>query len=200
MVNSSRKGGAFERRIAVEMSEWWSLGQADDLFWRTPGSGARATNRSKKGKSASFGSGDVLVCDDRGKELLELCTFELKKGYTATTLQDLFDISETRPGTSQIDKFVAASHRASKQSGSLTWALIMERNRRLSLITFPLADVGMRLFRLNKVRTMITCNRTSGTIAPILITASWEEFTSAISPNDFIEAVRTNHTKGDKSS
>ena len=196
MVKSSKKGGAFERKIAVEMSEWWSLGQYDDLFWRTPGSGARATSRTKKGKSTSSGSGDLMACDSRGKLLLKLCAFELKKGYMSTTLQDLFDISETRPGMSQIDKFVAAAHRASQESGSKTWALIMERNRRLPLITFPLEAVGLKMFRSNNVKIMITHNRTIGTIAPILITAGWEDFICSISPKDFVEGIRTSQSKG----
>lgn len=195
MVQSSKKGGAFERRIAVEMSEWWSLGQSDDLFWRTPGSGARATTRTKKGKTTSSGSGDLLACDSRGKLLLKLCTFELKKGYSSTTLQDLFDISESRRGMSQMDKFVAAAHRASQESGSMTWALITERNRRLPLITFPLAAVGLDMFRSNNVRHMVTHNRTSGTVAPILITAGWEDFICSISPNDFVEGIKYNQPR-----
>jgi hypothetical protein len=198
MVKSSKKGGAFERRIAVEMSEWWSLGQSDDLFWRTPGSGARATARTKKGKTTSTGSGDLLACDARGKALLDLCTFELKKGYSKTTLQDLFDIPESRPGMSEIDKFVAAAHRASQESGSTTWALITERDRRLSLITFPLEAVGLKMFRSNDVKTMITHNRTSETVAPILITASWEEFICSISPNDFVEGIRNSQRRGER--
>jgi hypothetical protein len=189
MVNGNKKGGAFERAIAVEMSEWWSLGQADDLFWRTPGSGARATTRTKKGKRTASGSGDLMATDDRGRYLMELCSFELKKGYQATTIQDLFDIPGQRPGLSQMDKFLAAAHRACQESGTRIWALIVQRNRRLPLITFPLAGIGQDLFHDNRVPVMITRNRTTPVLAPLLITSSWPDFICSISPNAFIEEV-----------
>jgi len=41
------KGSSFEREICTILSKWWTNNERDDVFWRTAGSGARATTRSK---------------------------------------------------------------------------------------------------------------------------------------------------------
>jgi hypothetical protein len=189
MVNGSRKGGSFERKVAVELSEWWSDGQDDDLFWRTPGSGARATQRTKKGKKTASGSGDLMATDERGRGLMELVTFELKKGYSATTIQDTFDIPHDRHGSSQMDKFLIAAERASIESGSWTWALITERNRRLPLITFPLSGVGYGMFKDNKIAFMATHVRSMKGFGPI-ITVGWNDFCLKLSPASFTKGIK----------
>jgi len=78
----SRKGSSFERTICKELSLWFTHGERDDVFWRTAGSGARATTRSKQGKSTANSCGDIGALDDIGKKLMDISVWELKKGYT----------------------------------------------------------------------------------------------------------------------
>lgn len=63
---------------------WYSHGERDDIFWRTAGSGARATIRMKNsGKMTSDSAGDISAIHPSGKKLTRMCIFELKRGYSA---------------------------------------------------------------------------------------------------------------------
>ncbi|NBW99644.1 hypothetical protein EBR03_08745, partial [bacterium] len=116
---SSAKGSAWERKFAVELSLWWSCGQADDWFWRVLGSGGRATNRAKKGKSTSGGYGDICATDAKGQELLDICCFELKRGYSTVSVQDMLD----KPGKCQFRDFVDQAKHAASLAGVPYWFL-----------------------------------------------------------------------------
>lgn len=78
----SKKGGAFERDMCRTLSLWFSYGKRDDIFWRTAGSGARATVRMKQGKMTADSAGDISAIHPSGKALTRLCIFELKRGYS----------------------------------------------------------------------------------------------------------------------
>jgi len=75
------KGGSFERTIAKELSLWFSNDERDDLFWRTAGSGARATTRMKKGVDTANSAGDIAYLHPTGKPFVDLCLVEIKRGY-----------------------------------------------------------------------------------------------------------------------
>jgi hypothetical protein len=81
-TNKSSKGGAFERFMAKDISLWWSNGERDDIFWRTSGSGARATTRRKSFLPTANSYGDLGTDDPIGKPLTDLILFEFKKGYS----------------------------------------------------------------------------------------------------------------------
>jgi hypothetical protein len=89
MSKGQKKGSAFERKMCKVLSRWYSRGmkgrkgERDDIFWRTDGSGARATCRMKKGLSTSNSCGDVATLSGSGRRFIRLCMIELKKGYTA---------------------------------------------------------------------------------------------------------------------
>jgi hypothetical protein len=57
--NSKNKGNSFERQIAKQLSLFLSKGERDDLVWRNTSSGARFTNRFKKGMQTENQSGDI---------------------------------------------------------------------------------------------------------------------------------------------
>lgn len=82
----SAKGSEFERQIGKTLSLWWTQnhenGPKDNIFWRTPGSGARATQREKKRQDSNMFSGDIGILDPCGEDLIEKCIFEIKRGYT----------------------------------------------------------------------------------------------------------------------
>jgi len=81
-VNSSQKGFGFERKLAVIFGEWWTKGERDDVFWRTDGSGSRATSRARKGKLTRFQYGDMTFTDPIGQPLIEAFSFEFKNYKT----------------------------------------------------------------------------------------------------------------------
>jgi hypothetical protein len=76
-----RKGSSFERRICKELSLWWSGGERDDIFWRTAGSGARATVRGRKGQTTANSEGDLAALDPIGEPFLQVFHVEMKRGY-----------------------------------------------------------------------------------------------------------------------
>jgi len=78
------KGGTFERDICKELSMWWTDNSRDDIFWRTSGSGARATARRKSGVTTQNSSGDVGYLAVNGMPLIDLMCIEIKRGYTSS--------------------------------------------------------------------------------------------------------------------
>lgn len=79
----SKKGSKFERDMCKRLSLWFSHNERDDIFWRTAGSGARATVRMKQGLMTADSAGDISAIHPSGKKLTRMCIFELKRGYSA---------------------------------------------------------------------------------------------------------------------
>jgi hypothetical protein len=125
----SNKGSPFEREIARKLSLWWSDGQADDWFWRTAGSGGRATNRAKSGKSTANGGGDICAQTKEAQNLLDRVTFELKRGYNTATISDLIDNDG-----GVMAKFIEQARRSASLAGTPYWAVIHKRDRREALL------------------------------------------------------------------
>jgi len=92
MPTKRTKGGAFEREVAVTLSKWWSGGARDDVFWRTAGSGGRATVRRKKGKATRFSSGDITFTDPIGRPLIELFNIECRWRREFRLVGVLYDV------------------------------------------------------------------------------------------------------------
>jgi len=126
---SSRKGGAFEREFAKELSLWWSDGQHDDWFWRSSASGGRATQRAKAGKTTINSVGDISAQSAEAHQLLKLVTFELKRGYNAHTIEDLLDKPKCL-----LQDFLDQATRQASLSGTPYWALVRKRDRRKALV------------------------------------------------------------------
>jgi hypothetical protein len=124
------KGAQFERDICKRMSLWWTGGERDDVFWRTPQSGGRATRRGQKGQKTFGHHGDIQAIDPIGRPLLDHMIFELKCGYGHTSVMDLIDGS----GKSTWDKWISGARRVSIESGSRTWALIVRRSNKKIVI------------------------------------------------------------------
>jgi hypothetical protein len=82
MAKKSLKGGEYERLICKALSLWYSRNKRDDIFWRTAGSGARATTRKKAGKKTADSVGDVSAIHPTGKKFTRLVNIEIKRGYT----------------------------------------------------------------------------------------------------------------------
>jgi|688.fasta_scaffold00823_50 hypothetical protein len=126
-----KKGSAFEREFAKKLSLWWSEGKADDWFWRVGGSGGRATNRAKQGKSTSNGCGDIGAQCHEAQRLLNVVTFELKRGYNSTTIQDVLDKPN---GPNQMRDFIEQAKRSASTAGTPYWILVLKRDKREELV------------------------------------------------------------------
>lgn len=79
---ASKKGPKFERTICKMLSLWWSEGERDDIFWRTAGSGGRATVRRKQGKETANSAADMMSAHEDGKPFTKVCLSEIKRGYS----------------------------------------------------------------------------------------------------------------------
>lgn len=130
------KGSSFEREICRVLSEWWSGGTRDDLYWRSAASGARATVRFKKGKATANSHGDIAALDEVGAPLLKVVALELKRGYKDTHFADVFDIP-AHAKQKEWERFVEQAHEAKCGSGSMSWMLITRRDHRRALAVFP---------------------------------------------------------------
>ena len=141
------KGASFEREIAKKLSEWWSKRGDDDLFWRTQASGARATTRRKKGKKTRGQHLDICCTDGRGKKLLKFAVISTKRGYQNLSIQDIIDRVEDRKSP-EIENWFTECYDAKKEAGSVSWMLILKKNRRETLLFIPLETI---LFKFNYV-------------------------------------------------
>lgn len=84
----SQKGSSFEREVCKKLSLWVSNGEKDDIFWRTAGSGARATTRAKGGKSTCNADGDMCCLDPAYQWFIDSVLIEMKRGYNSWRLDD----------------------------------------------------------------------------------------------------------------
>jgi hypothetical protein len=122
------KGADFERSICKQLSEWWTDGKRDDIFWRSSQSGGRATIRGRAGKSTHGSYGDITALDPIGAPLLDLFTPELKRGYSDANFHKLFDM----PKNSAIqvwEQWIAQAVKSWELAGSYSWAIIAKRDR-----------------------------------------------------------------------
>jgi hypothetical protein len=135
-MSKAQKGSAFERQICKELSLWWTEGQRDDVFWRTSGSGARATTRGKRGSSTYGQYGDIAATDPIGEPLLKFVTIELKRGYNKATPWDLLDAPE-KAAKQTFEKFLCQAEDQRCAADTPGFWLITKRDQRQPIITMP---------------------------------------------------------------
>lgn len=138
------KGSSFERWLCKRLSEWWTQdepnGPRDDVFWRTAGSGARATVRGKQGQNTVNSHGDICAIDPVGQPLIDCICIEAKVGYNRATIHDLIDPlkpSKAREKKGCWEGWIAKAERSRKASGVQHWAIIHKRDRREPVILYP---------------------------------------------------------------
>jgi hypothetical protein len=116
MVKGNQKGNSFEREMCRQFSLWYSGGKLDDLFWRTSGSGSRATNRHIKGKDLTkFQHGDMTHVRPEGRPLTEHISFEFKS-YAGIDFHGIF---HTVSPENSLLSFWAKCVRDAEESGRL---------------------------------------------------------------------------------
>jgi hypothetical protein len=76
------KGSNFEREISKQLSLWFTNGKTELGFYRTAGSGGRATSRRRGNKETNKEDfGDIKADLEECKPLTDLFVIELKTGY-----------------------------------------------------------------------------------------------------------------------
>lgn len=128
--HGKRKGGAFERLIASKLSEWWTNGKHDDYFWRSAGSGGRATVRGRRGKNTSGHASDIAATCGYAEPLTKLLVFEAKRGYSKDTIHDIFDHHPDRKSLTQYQEWFEQATLAAKYGKVPFWMVIHQRNGR----------------------------------------------------------------------
>lgn len=149
---SSKKGSAFERELCKQISLWWTKDLEEprsDCFWRTAGSGGRATVRSKKNQKTAGHYGDICATDTVGIPFLKLVTLEVKRGYSRHTIADLLDKPDGA-AKQMYEKWFEQAEKSAKDAGSYSWMIIVKRDRRETLVIYPISLE----FSLNKVETI----------------------------------------------
>lgn len=176
-MGGKSKGGTFERKLCVDLSEWWSGGERDDIFWRTSGSGSRGTARSKRGKSTHGQYGDIQAVDPLGAPLMALFTIEAKKGYNKETLSHLLDRKPDSKPT-ELEGFIRQAIEDCTKAGTPYWLLIHKRDNRETLVVLP--HETMNSFpKLRRVRPGLLLG-----LAGLgkLFVCPWESFKAAVRP------------------
>jgi len=126
---NKRKGSNYERDICKQLSKWYSENENDDIFWRTAGSGARATQRMKRSCLTTNSAGDVCALDKSGYPLTSNYLIEIKRGYgnkviTRRSKKTGKETNSVQTGISLmdiVDKFVYQKQRKSKPPILIQW-------------------------------------------------------------------------------
>lgn len=135
-MGKSKKGTAWEREFSKRLSLWWTNEENDAVFWKTSISGGRATSRTNKGKATKNHYGDICATDPIGQPLMDVFTMELKRGYNKNTIADLLDKRES--SSEQVyEEWFHKLIETSKKAKTLSWALVVQRDRREPLIFLP---------------------------------------------------------------
>lgn len=130
------KGSEYEREVCTTFSLWWTAGKRDDIFWRAANSGGRAKRRGRAGRNTAGQHGDIAATDPTGCMLIDLFTIEIKRGYSAYTIQDIVD-KPPLAGSQAFDDFFDQVLESYEQAGSYSWLLINRRDRREAMVWHP---------------------------------------------------------------
>ncbi len=131
MAKGKSKGSAFEREICQKLSIWWSSKNDDDLFWRSAGSGSRATMRGRKGKQTKGQGGDIVATDGRGAAFLRFFSVELKRGYNHVCPFDFIDKPSKK---SEFAEWVKQATQSARDAHVPNWLLIHKRDRHEAVV------------------------------------------------------------------
>jgi hypothetical protein len=189
----ANKGTVFERDMSRHLSRWWSDGERDDIFWKTGGSGNRATQRRKTGKATAGGYGDIMSQSGEGSELLQCVVLELKKGYTTRSLAEVMDLNRTS-AVSVWEEWIAKNMLCVEVNGLYAWAIISCKTRRQALWTCPawlLDDLGISL---DDFPDHLIVNHSfrykSHNYRESVVQIPLEKFLCVVKPSDFIRLSR----------
>ena len=157
------KGPDWERNISKRLSLWWTEDDRDDIFWRTSGSGARATVRAKKGIKTKYQYGDLTFTDPVGKPLIDYFLIELKRGYPDLGVLLLIDGKQKVPVLVKWWKKAEKERQFGERKAAI---LIIKRDFKHPIIVFA-CDVFSRIESF--------CGEWEGNIVSVYLTAIEEK-------------------------
>jgi len=139
MGKKSKKGGGYERNMCKLLSVWFSSSilneRREDIFWRTAGSGARATVRKKIGLDTANACGDVGALHEAGSKFIDICNIELKRGYKEISVLNIIDSVERKNAAPPIIlKWFNKTIEEAINHGRKHPILIFRRDRKVSCI------------------------------------------------------------------
>jgi len=170
-----KKGSSFERLICKRLSLWWTNNKRDDVFWRTSGSGARATQR-KKNKQDTYGQhGDVQAIDPIGEPLTKLCSIEIKCGYSSNTFAELLEKKQNlKSKPCMYQQFIEQAETSAGAANTYAWIIISKRNGRVPIVIMPgYFYKALKCYYNNSVKLVFT-NR--GNDAQSIFISTLDEF------------------------
>ncbi len=127
------KGADSERETCKELGQWWA--SRSDVFWRTAGSGGRATMRAKKKKKTAYEYGDITFTDPIGKPLIDLLLLENKSGYKDDiSIVDFIDSTKKEP---TLLKWWRKAEYEKRLADRFYSVIIFRRTRRRKCIFLP---------------------------------------------------------------
>lgn len=191
----SRKGPQWERDVCTALSEWWTGGSSDAVFWRTSQSGGRATTRHKKGKETKNSHGDAWATDPVGQPLLDFASIECKRGYSKHSLSNLFDNPDWG-AEQEYEKWIKKLEDTANRTGSLFWLLIVKRDRKEAVCLFPvlmwqyLRECGCSLPMYPMVRMELP------SLPCVVGCVKLEDFFHLVKPGDVHRVLRRERLKG----
>lgn len=183
MGKGSKKGSSFERAICKTLSLWLSKNKKDDIFWRTPGSGARATTRMKKQITTDDSAGDILAISKEGKIFTKNFLIEIKRGYSKQiSLFPFIDFSVKVKKKPILFQWWIKAEKERKQH-KRKWSIIIFKRDRKETCVFLSKKVFDIFIRLNKQkdigRVSIFFNQYKFVVLPLNI------FLKAVKINQF---------------
>lgn len=136
MVNGSRKGGAYERVLAVLLSLWVSANKREDLFWRTPGSGGRSTRARTRNVRLTHAAGDIAATSPGGHWLVDNFLIEAKNYKKFDWQNDLYNPQSIEPKKSTKRPLCIAAHTREEAEfyGRPHWMALVRENHRPDLL------------------------------------------------------------------
>ncbi len=106
------------------------------MFWRTAGSGARATVRGRQGRTTAGQHGDIAATDPIGDPLTKLITIELKRGYSSYSVHDLIDRKQ-KSAVQELENHFGQAVESARHAGSFAWMIVARRDKREALVWMP---------------------------------------------------------------
>lgn len=137
MARGKGKGSQFERSVCERLSAWATNGKRDDIFWRSHGSGNRATSRGKAGKRTKGQYGDICATDPIGIPFLDVVTIELKRGYSTHTIGEILD-KDTHTLVQVMETWFSQAIHSHEDAGSFAWMIVHKRDQRAAMVYFPI--------------------------------------------------------------
>lgn len=175
MVDGKKKGGKYERDMSKSLSLWWTEGEDKNVFWRTSGSGAKATVNHMNEGAVNFNFyGDIGYRDSVGYPLIERVCIECKhyrEFYIMDTLKD-------NKNPSLVEQFWGETINEARQSNR--WGvLIMKKNY------FPdLIMIEEDAFRFNHL-----FDSSERLIYDNGVIVTLDKFFNRVTPDEFLDRV-----------